>query len=116
MASIVTVGDHATDQREEKEWKLSEKRIESEKKRRTRQCENEPLLSESLHPRADCRRERREPEIAKVRMCERRGKSLNDPDPGSRCRGRCIDRTDGVGWGLYWELGHRIYAPYLSVS
>lgn len=110
MASIVTVGDHATDQREEKEWELSEKRIESEEERRTRQRENEPLLSESLHPRADGRRKRREPEIAKVRMRERRGKSLNDPAPWSRsrsrCRGRWSERTDGVGWGLSWGLGH----------
>ena len=49
---VIAVSDHAANQCEEQEWKLSDKRVESEKEGRPGQGEDQPLLRKPLHPRS----------------------------------------------------------------
>jgi len=51
----VAVGQHAADEREQDDGKLLQEGIEAEEKWRVRQRQNQSVLRDDLHPRADAR-------------------------------------------------------------
>ena len=73
FAAIHAVRDDAADQREQKDRNVAEKCVEPEQERRIRDFENEPVLRDLLHPRADARRagaKPQQPEVAVLKCFE----------------------------------------------
>jgi hypothetical protein len=100
--AIVAVGEDAADERKQDDRQLLQERIEPEEERRVRQRNDEPVLRDDLHPRADARGAGANPldtEIAvgeggqhpaQRALAHRRGGSGGCVGSGGR-RGLCVD-------------------------
>ena len=77
VAAIDAVGDDAADQREQQNGDLAEEAIETEKEGRAGEGEDQPALSDDLHPGADGGGAGANPEEAKIAVME----SLKDAAP-----------------------------------
>ena len=98
--AIVAVGEHAADEREQDDRQLLQERVEpEEERRRIGQRNDQPVLRDDLHPRADARRAGAEPLDAEVAIGERREHAPQRPRPergrgagGGVGRGGCLRR------------------------
>ena len=70
--AVVAIGDDAAEQREQQDGQLAEEVVEAEVEGRLGQVEDEPALRHLLHPGADRRGERAEPEDPEVPVDKRR--------------------------------------------
>ena len=73
LTPVAAIGDDAADEREEEDGQFAEEGVEAEEKRRRRagHRQDQPVLRDLLHPRADGGRERPEPEHAEISIGER---------------------------------------------
>ena len=77
-AAIVAIRDHAADQREEQNRQLAQEVVEPEVERGFREVEDQPALRDLLHPRADRRGERAEPQHPEIAIGESGQGALQD--------------------------------------
>ena len=68
--AIVAIGDDPADEREQHDRQLLQERVEPEIEGRRRQRQHQPVLGEALHPGADARETRAEPQNAKVAVMQ----------------------------------------------
>ena len=84
LPAIVPIGDDAADEREEQDRQLAEEVVEPEVEASDlRELEDEPALRDLLHPGADRRGERPEPEHREIAVGERGERALQE----SRAKG-----------------------------
>ena len=70
FAPVHAVRNHAAHQRKEEDRNIAQKRVETQQKRRFGHVENQPVLRDLLHPRADAGREGADPEEPEVAILE----------------------------------------------
>jgi len=95
----VPIGDHTADEHEQHDGQLSEKLVDAQVEVRLGHRKDEPALRVGLHPGADGRSERGEPEKPVVAMRQGAGHAVQ---PGTRrlefSRGRGRGREGSHGW------------------
>jgi hypothetical protein len=78
-AAVVTVGQHTANEREEHDRQLLKKGIDAQPECRAGDREYQPVLGDALHPGADARGARTQPENAEVAIGKGRGDAPEDP-------------------------------------
>ncbi len=114
LAAVVAIGEHAADEREEDDRQLLQERVEAEVERRIGQREDQPVLRDDLHPRADGRTAGADPLDAEIPVGEGR---QHAPQAALERRGRLAagdvgkrglsgdDRLGGFRGGGFCQMG-----------
>ena len=99
LALVVAIGEDAADEREEDDRQLLQERVEAEVERRAGQRQNQPVLRDDLHPRADGRTAGANPLDAEIPVGEGRQRPPHEAlNRGDGSVGLCgFFRREGIG-------------------
>ncbi len=97
LAPVVAIGEHAADEREQDDRELLQERVEAEVERGIGQREDQPVLRDDLHPRADRRAAGADPLDAEVSIGESRQHPAHAAFKRRRRPGVGLDRFDRFG-------------------
>ncbi len=108
---VVAIGEDAANQREQDDRQLLQEGVEAEEEGRIGQRDDEPVLRDDLHPRADARGAGAEPLHAEVAVGERREHAAHGPGAnrrGWRRRGRSVGLGNGWSRRRCGRFGQRL--------